>query len=332
MPEGGAIQFRFRLVAEENLASLSEMFDLCFGIKVDDRYFRWKYLGNPAGPVVAFEALDGDVPAAFYGVIPELYVIQGQISRIYQSMDTATHPAYQRRGLFVKLATMTYERVKALDGHLEIIGFPGTQSHPGFVKKLGWKTVHDLPFLFAPVALLPLLSLGRRSGLRFEALDGMSDELAGFLSKRHPRSPVAKHWSPAVFDWRTFKHPLHQYRVVIVRDGGEIVGYCAYRIDTPKSCRIEWLEFVDEAAYRSHTRAVVAHVARAAGTRYIYTWQPTNPMLRQGYEAAGLLRNRLGRGPFAGTEPYIVYADPADGPGPAWFQAGSYDLQPLVHD
>src|SRR5262245_18775163 len=96
LTEEADVAFTFKPVDEHSLERFTEMYEACFGLRVDRRYFQWKYLDNPAGRVVAYEALDGPKPAAFYGVIPESWTSQGQAQRLYQSMDTATHPSYQR--------------------------------------------------------------------------------------------------------------------------------------------------------------------------------------------------------------------------------------------
>src|SRR5690242_16349933 len=122
------IDFEFKLVSTTNLMRFSEMAELSLGLKTSDKYFQWKYLDNPAGEVVAFEALHEGRPAAFYGVIPEFYTVKGERVKVYQSMDTMTHPDYQRRGLFTKLANMTYNYLVEKDGGVNLVGIPGSNS------------------------------------------------------------------------------------------------------------------------------------------------------------------------------------------------------------
>src|SRR4051812_15245250 len=82
----------------------------CFGLSVDIDYFRWKFLDNPAGSFIGFVAeTDSGEVAAYYGVIPEQYVIKGVQRLIYQSCDTMTHSSHRRKGLFQKLATYCYD-------------------------------------------------------------------------------------------------------------------------------------------------------------------------------------------------------------------------------
>lgn len=327
MKAAEATNFDFRGVDEQSLGRFSDMFKECFGLTVDENYFRWKYLENPAGRVVAFEALDGSRPAAFYGVIPEQWRVSGSLQVIYQSMDTATHPDYQRRGLFVKLAKMTYATL----GDAAIIGFPGDQSYPGFVQKLGWKHVADGGYLFANRTLWSIQKPFRsRPRLNFELIDQVTPELSSFLSRFRSPATLAKELSPAFFNWRVFRHPLHRYKVLSIGDGGGGVGCCIYRQDTEKSCSIEWLGFERPTHYATHVSAVISHLFERTGMRYLYTWIPTEKHLKEGYARAGLLRNRTSYGPFRDHNPFIVYKG-GDEPGP-WFGASNYDLQPFTHD
>lgn len=324
------IAFRFRELPTERLERLSEMFRLCFALETNEAYFRWKYLENPAGKVVAYEALEGDTPAAFYGVIPELWNVDGSVRRIYQSMDTATHPNYQRRGLFAKLATMTYDHIVRQDGHAEIIGFPGPQSFPGFVNKLGWKSVRDVRYIFTS-SLMNLMRLRRARDLEFTAVRD-AEELSGFFAaERRPQARIAKHITAEILDWRVFRNPLLRYEVVAMRQGGRTVGFCVYRVDTPRSCCIEWLE-MDGPWKPSWLAALAAELLARAGRRYVYTWEPEDAGRKRAFRAAGFVHNPFRRGPFTGTLPFIVYAAPAAAESDRWFHAASYDLQPLVHD
>jgi len=54
-----------------------------------------------------------------------------------QSGDTMTHKSHRKKGLFIKLAKMTYDTAKK-EGIEFIFGFPSNDSFPGFKYKLNW--------------------------------------------------------------------------------------------------------------------------------------------------------------------------------------------------
>ena len=67
-------------------------------------------------------------------------------SKVYKgvlSLNTATHPNFQGKGLFTKLATMTYDIVRS-SGRSFVIGVANGNSTYGFINKLGFCLVGSL--------------------------------------------------------------------------------------------------------------------------------------------------------------------------------------------
>ena len=153
-----------------------KLFSRCFpkATQYSERYLRWLYAENPSGPVVGFEAMDGDRLAAHYVCIPAPILIDGQERQALLSLNTATDPNYQGRGLFTKLANLTYEKASS-EGFQAIIGVANANSTPGFVTKLGFQRVDSL---------LALIGIGPISAGNLESV-------------RFRRS-----WSPQMLEWR----------------------------------------------------------------------------------------------------------------------------------
>lgn len=103
-------------------------------------YLSWLYRDNPAGNVVGFDAWDGDVLAAHYACVPVRLRVEGRDCRGLLSLNTATHPDYQGKGLFTKLAAATYDHGRDL-GFECVYGVANANSTPGFVRKLGFQLV-----------------------------------------------------------------------------------------------------------------------------------------------------------------------------------------------
>ncbi|MFM7428668.1 MAG: GNAT family N-acetyltransferase, partial [Flammeovirgaceae bacterium] len=136
------LEFQYKRVTRDiELESLAELAKLCFNMDVDRSYFEWKYFDNPCGEVVAYVALSHNKIVAFYGVIPEWYCENGKVVKIFQSMDTMTHPDFRRLGLFVKLANRCFDDLAKENPDYLVLGFPAPASYSGFVKKLGWTSV-----------------------------------------------------------------------------------------------------------------------------------------------------------------------------------------------
>src|SRR4051812_41540991 len=90
------------------------LFAHCFpkAKKLDSQYLQWQYVDNPIGRVIGFNAFDGSRLVAHYAVIPVSVDYEGQRHLACWSLNTASHPEYQGRGLFTRLAEQTYEAAR----------------------------------------------------------------------------------------------------------------------------------------------------------------------------------------------------------------------------
>lgn len=127
------------------LARYGSLFAACFpGVdKFDPAYLAWLYAANPDGPAVGMDAWDGDRLAAHYVCIPARAWVEGREVMVLLSLNTATHPDYQGKGLFTRLAAATFE-AGAAAGFDGVYGVANANSTPGFVRKLGFQLVRPL--------------------------------------------------------------------------------------------------------------------------------------------------------------------------------------------
>jgi len=128
-----------------SLERYCSLFNACFpkATHFSANYLQWLYRENPEGEVVGFDAFDGTELAAHYVCIPIRAALQSVEKHALLSLNTATHPRYQGKGLFTKLATLTYES-GALEGHEFVIGVANANSTPGFIRRLGFQLVAPL--------------------------------------------------------------------------------------------------------------------------------------------------------------------------------------------
>lgn len=127
------------------LAKYGALFAACFPgtDKFTPAYLDWLYVANPDGAAVGYDAWDGERLAAHYVCVPARAWVEGREVRVLLSLNTATHPDYQGKGLFTKLAAMTYE-LGAQAGFDGCYGVANANSTPGFVRKLGFQLVRPL--------------------------------------------------------------------------------------------------------------------------------------------------------------------------------------------
>ncbi|RZT41348.1 GNAT family N-acetyltransferase [Cupriavidus agavae] len=110
---------------------------------LNETYLKWLYSENPSGKVVGFDAYAEGRLAAHYVTVPADVFIQGVRQRGLLSLNTATHPDFQGKGLFTELARRTYERGAEL-GFNFVYGVANANSTPGFIRKLGFQLVRPL--------------------------------------------------------------------------------------------------------------------------------------------------------------------------------------------
>lgn len=124
------------------------LFEACFpsATHLREAYLHWLYAQNPCGVAVGFDAWAGEQLAAHYVCIPVDALVFGRPVRILLSLNTATHPSFQGKGLFTKLAEATYERGSQM-GFGAVYGVANANSTPGFLRKLGFALVRPLDAL-----------------------------------------------------------------------------------------------------------------------------------------------------------------------------------------
>jgi GNAT superfamily N-acetyltransferase len=165
-----------------DLEAYAALFSACFpgAAKLRDlAYLRWLYLENPLGPAVGFNAIADGRLAAHYVCTRARIRFDGRPVPALLSLNTATHPDFQGKGLFTRLAERTYA-AGAEEGMALVYGVANANSTPGFLRKLGFSLVEPLE---SRVGIGPLG--------RFDWADAGG------------RARFAQDWTPELLRWRT---------------------------------------------------------------------------------------------------------------------------------
>lgn len=131
--------------SHEGLRSYAQLFKACFpkAHHLDEKYLQWLYAENPEGRVVGYDAWHGSRLAAHYVCIPARMRLLGVARTGLLSLNTATHPDFQGKGLFTRLAEQVYSSA-AMEGFEFVYGVANANSTPGFVRKLGFSQLGQL--------------------------------------------------------------------------------------------------------------------------------------------------------------------------------------------
>ena len=152
-------EYKIARLDEDKLPDVSRLHQKIYGITPKENYFHEKYDTSYTGVMhIGFLAYDkNNEPVAFYGVIPCFIQLGNRIVPAAQSADTMTHPSHRNKGLFTRLATLTFELCRQ-DGIALVFGFPNQNSHHGLLA-LGWKVTERMERFSIPVGTFPLESL-----------------------------------------------------------------------------------------------------------------------------------------------------------------------------
>jgi GNAT superfamily N-acetyltransferase len=221
--------------------------------------FRWKHVDNPFGRSIALVAVeDGRIVGLRALMRWELLTHEGEVIRCVRAVDTATHPDYQRRGIFRRLTEESVE-VAASEGVDLIFNTPNEKSKPGYLK-MGWREV-------GPIGALVRPSLRILRGAKEQLL-----EPARFLRDPQPiRGPLPPDRAPLglrtprtaeYVAWRFGAHPSARYFIAEGSDGAAIVR---------PNLRRGRSELVIADTF-GNAKAGFAAATRSARSAYLATW------------------------------------------------------------
>lgn len=246
-PPRGDSQIEVRPYREEDERAVMRLLAASLGGGPGGRrtpeFFRWKHLANPFGRSCMLVAdADGEIVGLRTFMRWEFRRGDRTI-RAVRAVDTATHPAHQRRGIFSQL---TRAGLDLLRGEADLIfNTPNERSLPGYLK-LGWRVVGTVPVairLRRPIAFargLPTLRRPNGATRRASpvvhaepAAEALADEDEVTELLATTRSFPAR-WSTrggvAYLRWRYADAPLLDYRALRLRRDGRLRGLALFRV------------------------------------------------------------------------------------------------------
>lgn len=127
-------------------------------------FFRWKHLDNPFGTSLMLLA-DAERIIGLRAFMRWQFRAGQSTLAAVRAVDTATHPEYQRMGIFSRLTNVCVERARADGVHL-IFNTPNRYSLPGYLK-LGWTYVGRATIFARPLRPHRIIGalLGPRLGM-----------------------------------------------------------------------------------------------------------------------------------------------------------------------
>lgn len=269
--------------------------------------FAWKHFDNPFGESIALVAEADDRIVGLRTMMRwDLTTPDGETIRAVRPVDTATHPDYQRRGIFRRLTEEAIDLAR--DGGIGLIfNTPNEKSGAGYLS-MGWKGI-------GPVGVMIRPSWRVVAGGKAEpkAVEGfLRDPAPAWPFAAVDRAPLGLRTprTPEYAMWRFAGHPAARYHQV------EAGGSVAVVRPNVRNGRRE-LIVVD--VYGDRPASALRRAARRARTDYCATWfTPGTP------ERAAALRS--GYLPVPGVAPLTLMGLPLGDLGVDWAKPSSWDL------
>lgn len=182
--------------------------------------FSWKHLENPFGESIMLLALSGGEVVGFRALMRwELTTPMGQTIRCARPVDTATHPRFQRRGIFRELTLLALEIARG-DGIDLIFNTPNAKSGAGY-RSMGWTEVGKIRVQARPTRRLLLGPAQGRSPANGQV--SWVDHIGSIdLPDREPiglRTPREAGYRR----WRFEQHPFASYLTVGDREATAVL-------------------------------------------------------------------------------------------------------------
>jgi hypothetical protein len=153
-----------RPVNSDSLPMYLELFKASYpDYKGSLEYLQWLYFQNPNGNVVGYDAYDKELLIAHYVCIP-IWIDTFEKPSLL-SLNTATHPKYQGRGLLKVLANNTFE--VSQEDFACVVGVANANSIGPLTKHLGFEHIGNLELRFG---FFDFNRLGRRNFTEQESL------------------------------------------------------------------------------------------------------------------------------------------------------------------
>lgn len=233
--------------------------------------FSWKHQRNPFGrSIILLAESEGRIAGVRAFMRWNLTTAAGDVIRCVRAVDTATHPDFQRRGIFSKLTMAAVEAARA-DGVHMIFNTPNPKSEAGYLK-MGWSEVGSIGIQIRPTLRM----------IKAEAdPDALPDpatwlrtvtQAADLPTENRPAAGLRTTRGSAYLAWRFEQHPTANYF-----QAGTAEGTAVLRPNVRNNRR----ELVVSDLLGSDVRAAARSAVRNSKADYLAAWfSPGSPERR----------------------------------------------------
>lgn len=264
-----------RTFDEADLDQVLDLLRLSLGesalLRRTPQLFEWKHVANPFGRSLLLVAEADDRVVGLRAFMRwELATPGGDRLRCFRAVDTATHPEYQRRGIFRRLTLAALDEAEA-EGVDMVFNTPNPRSGAGYLS-MGWQEVGTIGVLALPARGAVRTRVGE------DALTEPSDWLTsptgadGLVVEDRPARGLRTPRGPDYLRWRFAGHPTARYLRVDAAGSTAVVR---------PNVRGGRRELVVSDVFGPRPGAVIAAAWRRSRSAYVAGWfSPGSPERR----------------------------------------------------
>ena len=288
---------------DDDWAGLADLFEVAYGKNAPlgrPEVWSWKHLKNPFGRSYVRVAIHQDQTLVGARVFMRWeFRINSRVVRAVRAVDTATHPGYQRMGIFSRLTGQAVDAITEA-GVDTVFNTPNAMSLPGYLK-LGWVSVGTIKPLvrvlrYDRIAIGLAASVIRKRDDREELgrqyeLDQVPGVESIISDERLPelleadadisRGTLRTDKTAEFVSWRYGDHPTVRYHAVSVEDGPDLLGCAIVRPNIRRGLReLVVSEIFVKTPDVDITKRLMSKLKTAAKADYMVTYFPERSFRR----------------------------------------------------
>lgn len=180
-----------------------------------EAYWQWKHVNNPFGSSPVFVAEEEDNIIGVRAFMKWQWRRQNEKIMSIRAVDTATHPAYQGKGIFKKLTLALLDECR--QNNIDMVyNTPNGQSKPGYLK-MGWEEAGKLPVKISIKRIFGVIKakLDPQKNTKFLTLSGNDFSLVRAVENYRYQDEENNYWQTSYSDqylkWRYLQIPIIPY-------------------------------------------------------------------------------------------------------------------------
>ena len=215
----------YRRATHSDLPGIIRIFEICLresGNPPSLDFWKWKHIQNPFGESPVLLALHNEEIVGLRAFMPWHWTLNNVVYQSFRAVDTATHPNWQRKGIFSRLTKQLLEELWNVNEKVFIFNTPNEKSKPGYLK-MGW-IVLGKPFVNA--FYFPGFAFNERFYRKCEqTLEKINFD--DFTEWKPPAGLISTNISAQYYKWRYQDIPTRKYAAWI-SEGKESVVFVFY--------------------------------------------------------------------------------------------------------